>query len=58
MFTLFNYIQIKCEDCKEYSSFNPGKKYESIECPICKEKKEKENAKQTRKRSRKSTKEV
>jgi hypothetical protein len=55
---LYNFVQIKCEECSETSSFLPGKNYDRIECPICKKEKEEKANESKRKRSTKSTKKV
>ena len=60
-FMLFNFVQIRCKVCDSISNFNPGIQTQPIECPTCKEIKEKEeiaNAKPKRKRSPKNSKEV
>lgn len=56
-FVSFNYVQIKCSDCNTTTNFNPGEYTEPIECPVCKEEKEKLDVIKQR-RSRKSTKKI
>ncbi len=60
MLYLYTHVQFKCDVCDQTSSIVPGFNYETLECPVCKERKEKEklNAKPKRKRSTKNIKEV
>ena len=53
MFMLFNYVQIKCDECKTTSHFAPGKKYNIIECPVCKAELENKEKVKTQRKSKK-----
>ena len=57
-FTLFNYVQIKCSRCNEFTSFDPGEKYSIIECPHCKPSQIKEETNAKRRTVKKNTKEI
>ena len=57
-FMMFNYVQIKCNDCQNISDFNPGLQEDPIECQHCKKEREIKKEIANAKRRTKNTKKV